>query len=424
MGLKRAAQIWTFSLFFLLAFSLPLGWALEPSPLRVGLAKVDLTPAFPCPLAGYGKRWGAKARGVHDPLYARALILEGGGEKIALVGVDLVVVTRCLRAEVLRRLRPLGFSAFLLCATHNHSGVGGYWDHFLAEWIAMGKYDRRVYAFLVERISRAVLEAEKKKFAARVGVGARAVLGFNRNRRNPAGPVDPELGVLRIDDKEGKPVAVLVNFSAHATVLGPKNLLLSGDYPGALAANLEKELALALFTAGASGDLSPRAPTGRDSYERAYALGSALAKRVRELMAGIPTQGQVVLQGEEQEVLLPRATTRSLLPFPFFFLANPFFRLWTPSTTLLQVLRINGLSLSAWPCDLGVEIGLELKEQAPKEWGHRHLWVVSQANDYIGYVLPEKEYEKGGYEARMSFFGPRLGEVLKEQMVELLERVS
>ena len=79
--------------------------------------------------------------------------------------------------------------------------------------------------------------------------------------------------------------------------------------------------------------------------------------------------------------------------------------------------------LSAWPCDLGVEIGLELKARARSQWGYQQLLVVSQANDYIGYVLAEENYRHGGYETRMSFFGPRLGESLKEQMVGLLQEI-
>jgi hypothetical protein len=301
--------------------------------------------------------------------------------------------------------------------------VGGYWNNFLAEAIATGDYEERIFVFLAERIIQAVLEADKKKCTARVGVGVMPVEGLNRNRRSRAGPVDPELGVIRIDDEAGRPLAVIVNFSAHATVLGPRNLLLSADYPGALTATLEERFPLALFTAGASGDLSPRSPGGKDRYERASTLGRALAHKAEELMRGLLMQEQVSLRSQTREVRLAKATTRTLVLFPFFLVADPLFRLFTPSTTLLQGIKINQTVVSSWPCDLGVEIGLELKTRVRDEWGYQHLLVISQANDYIGDVLPPEQYRQGGYEARMSFFGPRLGEFLTEQMVVLLKEI-
>lgn len=417
---RRICGLSVFSL--LLCFSSP-GWCGGPGGLYVGWAKVDLTPSFACPLAGYGKRRGAQARGVHDALYARALILEGGGEKIVLASVDLVLIPRPLREEVAKRVSPLGVTALLLSATHTHSGVGGYWDNVLAETTAMGGYDEKIFRFLVDRIVRAVREADTRRSPAKVGVGVMPVDGLNRNRQKRGGPVDPELAVIRIDDTAGRPLAVVVNFSAHATTLGPQNLLLSADFPGALTAALERRLPIALFTAGAAGNVSPRSPGAGNRYERATALGTALAQKATEVMAGIGTSGRVSLRSRTREVRLPRATVRTFLPFPFFLLADPVFRLFTPRTTLLQAVRINQVVLSAWPCEVGVELGLALKHRARLQYG-QHLFVVSQANDYIGYVLTEEGYRRGGYEARMSFFGPQVGAYLGGQMGELLQEVQ
>jgi len=407
----------------LLLYSSSPGWGAESAPLQVGWAKVDLTPSFSYPLAGYGKRRGMKAHGVHDPLHARAVVLEGSGEKIALVSADLLVITRPLREEVARRLLPLHLTALLLSATHSHSGVGGYWNNFLAETIAMGGYEERIFAFLVERITQAVQDADKNKSTAKVGVGVMPVEGLNYNRQSLGGPVDPELGVIRIDDEAGWPVAAIVNFSAHATVLGPQNMLLSADYPGALTAALEEQLPVALFTAGASGNLNPHFPEGEGRYAEASALGLTLAQKAEELMAEITTHERVSLRSHTRELRLAKATTRALVPFPFSLLADPLLRLFAPATTILQAVRINHTVLSAWPGELGVELGLALKARARTEWGYQHLLIVSQANDYIGYVLTREGYRRGGYEARMSFFGPLLGESLTEQMAALLQGV-
>src|SRR5262249_8735880 len=282
----------------------------EPSSLAVGWAKIDVTPSFPCPLAGYGKRWGEKMHGVHDPLYVRALALEGSGERIALVSVDLLVIPRAVRSEVERRLAPLHFTALLVAATHTHSGLGGYWDNGLAAAIAMGRYDEQLFALVVERIVHAVQEADAHKCLARVGVGEVPVDGLNRNRQQRGGPVDPALTVIRFDDAQGQPLAALVNFSAHATVLGPRNLLLSADYPGAVTAALETWLPVALFTAGASGNLSPRSAGGTERYARVSTLGLALAEQAVPLIRGITTSAGITLHSQTREVRLPQATTR------------------------------------------------------------------------------------------------------------------
>lgn len=401
----------------------PPAWTAEAAALRVGWAKVDLTPSFACPLAGFGKRRGAHAIGVHDPLYARALILQSGGEKIALVSVDLVLITQALRDAVAQRLAPLQLTALLLSATHTHSGIGGYWNNALAEVTAMGEYQERIFRFLRERIVQAVQEAEQKTRPARIGMGSVAVAGLNRNRQQRGGPVDPELGVIRIDSATGQPLAALVNFSAHATVLGPQNLLLSADYPGVLTATLEERVPIALFAAGASGNLSPRSPRGKDRYERATTLGHTLAQHAQAVLTQIVTKEDVALASRTQEVRLTNATSRGFLPFPLFVLADPLLRFFTPSTTVIQAIRINDLVLSAWPGEVDVALGLQLKEWARHTGGYQTVWVVSLANDYIGYILAEPSYRLGGYEARMSFFGPRFGETLQKQMVTLLRLV-
>src|SRR5262245_33518098 len=93
------------SLGLLVLLCLPcLGWGAEAASCQAGWAKVELTPSFPCPRAGYGKRRRARMQRVHGPLYARALVLEGDGQKIALVSVDLGVMIRPLREEVQRQL--------------------------------------------------------------------------------------------------------------------------------------------------------------------------------------------------------------------------------------------------------------------------------------------------------------------------------
>ena len=392
------------------------------SAIEIGWAKVDITPSFSAPLAGFGARREAKAQGVHDPIYVRAVVFEGSGERIALVSADLLLINRALREEVNRRLRSLQLSSLLLCATHTHSGIGGYWNNIFAEYLGMGKYQQTIFDFLVDRIVTVVTTAYKNKIAARIGTANTRVEGFNQNRRSPHGSVDPGLSIMRIDDGLGNPRVAIVNFAAHATLLGSKNLLISADYPGVVSAALERQLSLAVFVAGAGGDLSPRRFPGKGSYERAAAYGLALAKATMPTLAGAHTISAVSLKSQTLEVALPSATLTGALGTSLAFLADPFFRYLTPTTTLLQTVRFNDDILTAWPGEVVSKIGLDLKTQSRRKLNYNNLWVVSQANDHIGYVQNEKGFYEGGYETSMSFFGPTLGEKLTKDMLLLLEK--
>jgi hypothetical protein len=227
--------------------------AARADELQAGAAKVDITPPIGYPMWGYGARHDAGSVGVMDPLHATALVLSAGRERIAIVGLDLGrAPTRQSTARIRARVKSeAGIEHIFLVGSHTHHGPV----------IELDNWPDREHSYvgqLETKLGDVIMEAVKQLRPAKLGIASKEV-PFNRNRhsKRPDKPVDREFLVLRVDDAEGKPIAHAINFAAHPTSIDEKDLRFSADYPGALAALIEKETgAPCLFLQGAAGDLS------------------------------------------------------------------------------------------------------------------------------------------------------------------------
>jgi neutral ceramidase len=220
--------------------------AQEAPTLRAGAAKIDITP----------DKLPPRSRGVLDPLYARAIVLDNGREKAALVTVDAGAVPTEMwqrlsdRAE--RELRiPRG--NFLITATHTHS----------APFVRDDNYE--------ERIFQAVRDATARLRPARMAFGTgTSWINVNRNLIDPVnrrwwegpnyeGISDKTVGVVRFETPAGEPIGVYYNYAVHPVLTGTLDMV-SADIPGAASNYLEASLggdAVALWSSGASGDQNP-----------------------------------------------------------------------------------------------------------------------------------------------------------------------
>lgn len=281
-----------------------------------GTARRDITPREPVPMWGYGDRHDALSEGALDPLYADALVISAGGEKLAIVGLDLgrSPGERSLERIRERILKEAGIRWSVLGGSHTHHGpVLELTDE---EGKGRGRFDAalRYYRQLEDAVAEAVLEANSRLAPARMAAGSMALAGRNANRHTKLEPkpVDPELAVLRIDKEDGTPLAVLVNWAAHPTTLPPSLLKFSADYAGALKeAVCEETGAAAIFLQGAAGDL--RTERGGMDY-RAYgaALGREAARLARGLAPAAPTKPELRAR-EERFVFRPRVDLQNPL---------------------------------------------------------------------------------------------------------------
>ncbi len=154
-----------------------------------------------------------------------------------------------------------------------------------------GRFDAslRYYKQMEDGIVEAVLEANSKLAPAKIGTGSVQLEAFNRNRQTKLTPKasDRELAVLRLDDPAGKPIAILVNFTAHPTMISAMTLKFSADYVGAMKEMVQKEIgAPVIFMQGAAGDQSVNEGPNK-GYQ---AFGQALAREVLKVAAGMATQ--------------------------------------------------------------------------------------------------------------------------------------
>jgi len=431
--------------------------------LKVGVAERVITPPVGVPLGGYAGR-PSPSVGVHDDLHARALVLEVGGERAAVVSLELLYPTpelvKAVREEAERRA-GVPADSVLVAAVHTHSGPSVFGLDSCLERSYLDEY----WSLLPGFVASAVVEAAGCLGEASVRYGRGRLDGWTVNRRKPgAGPLDNEVGALLFEGVGG-PVAAVVNFACHAVVLGHNNLLISADYPGAVSRAVKRLLGAAtLFLAGACGDVNPLTPG--TSLERVYdrsvgtfadveEMGTAVAcEAVRALMGSkrewevelraarravkLSTQQAPEVRAEEVSELeeeLRRALARgdeasaSQLRFKLGVArwareVSRRLRERTPGGELeteVQVIRLGDAAIAALPGEPFAEVGLAIKSRSPA----RLTVVAAYSNDAIGYVPTDSAFDEGGYETSFPacVVGRGSAEKLAEAVVEALKRL-
>ncbi|MFO0964486.1 MAG: hypothetical protein U0793_02705 [Gemmataceae bacterium] len=206
--------------------------------LRAGFGAVDITPTLtakkPVYLAGFGHN--RKATGVHDPIMARAVVLDDGKNKLALVSVDVVGL---FLPEVERvRAKLPGFAHVLVSSTHNHEGPDtlGLWGPNPFQSGVDPDYLEQVRASIV----RAVEQADKKRAAVQPRIGTATGPELLHDGRKPIVKHD-ELVAILLTDAKGKNAGLIVQWNCHPETLSDKNTLLSADFTSATVDHLQKK---------------------------------------------------------------------------------------------------------------------------------------------------------------------------------------
>jgi neutral ceramidase len=290
--------------------------SVQAQSFQAGAARREITPREPVPMWGYGDRHDALSEGTLDPLYADALVIDAGGTKLAIVGLDL---GRAPAEPSLLRIRAriekeTGITHSFIAGSHTHHGpVLEFTD---VEGKGKGRFDAtlRYYRQMESAIGEAVIEANSKLQPARIAAASASLGGFNANRHSKLEPKprDRELAVLRLDTLEGKPLAVLVNWAAHPTTIPSKTLKFSADYVGALKRTVSEAMGAApVFIQGAAGDL--RAERGTKDY---VAYGEALGAEAVKLAQALepkPVEKPSLQMREDRFRFAPRTDLKNPL---------------------------------------------------------------------------------------------------------------
>lgn len=271
------------------------GVADEPV-FKVGFAKRDITPQCATPMWGYGARHAMLSQGTDEPLMAKAVVIQVGNDRLAIVGMDIGRGPTTAMMEQIRKAvaEKAGVGQVMIAGSHTHHGpVIELTDR---DGFGKGKFDDAVaYSKrLPELLIEAIVEAKNNAVPARIGV-AKENLELNRNRhtKRTLRPTDPMLAVIRFDDTSGKPIAVIANFAAHPVTMDTKVLKFSPDYPGALQKRVEESLTTnCVFMQGAAGDMSPnRGELSGKQYGET--LGDHVAALAKSVESQSPTKPSV-----------------------------------------------------------------------------------------------------------------------------------
>jgi len=392
--------------------------------LKAGVGKSDITPPIGTPLAGYGARAAKPSTGVHDPCEARALVIDNGTEKLAFVAVDHLGFDH----GMVERIRAIASEAthitadhIFVMSSHTHSGGGAFMEMLppLAIMLA-GKFDPKIRGFYEQRTAEAIISADKNLKLARIAFGAGEARGISRFRSSwpPNGPIDPEVGVVRVDSADtGKPIAVLMNFAAHPTVLGSDNMTFSADYVGYARRAVEKMIGgdvLAIFANGAQGTVAPRALMGDDQWQKAENVGSILAAEVFKVVLMTKSQDSVAIKFTRTPLALkfvPPASFPPGIPYP------P-----TWDSEVSGVSFDNRFAFVTIPGELSSILNLQVKERG-KMLGFEKTFLLGLTNDAVGYILSEDEYRHKTYESTISLFGPNFGSFITNEAFASLEKL-
>jgi hypothetical protein len=393
---------------------------------------VDITPQSPQWLLGYGPR---QSTGVHDRIYHRVIALDDGRTQFFLVSSDLCLFSPELYDEVVSALQKEGIERkqFWWSVTHTHSapevGPPGVYK-VLLKGRSDHEWDREYTAQIKSSVVQAVKDARDKLEPARLRTGLGMSLA-NINRRakdvdgkislglNPDGPVDRQIGLLRLERPDGSLIALAANYAIHGTVLSGANTAISGDAPGVVTDYLERTLgAPVLFINSAAGNAAPiysvyATPSAGHLSEFRVLLGDRILEANRQL-----TKGSADISLRLDELIVETALKPGLEWPPE--LAR-YSRVEDSGRTLLRlpvrILRLNDAVIWSAPVELFSEIAIEVRNRSP----FPHTLYFGYTNGWFGYLPTAKAFAEGGYEPQTSPFTEAAEADLTRQLVTFLE---
>ena len=375
--------------------------------LLAGAAKTIITPGKPIPMSGYGGRKDP-FKGVHDDIYARIVVFGDGKSNAVLISTELIGISNIFWQDVtdaIEKKTGIGKEYVFLSAVHNHNGpsINVYNEANTPEVAAYTKV-------LKEKLVNTTAAALKNMIPVSIGVG-KGECRMNINRRaqngkgqislgrNPYGACDQEVGVIRIDEKKsGKPLSLIMNWPCHAVVLGPKNYMITGDWPGAASRYVGKEYSenfVAPVTIGASGDINPiYGPHIDFENNSAYAfgkdaIGEDLAKESMRVAKEMKTFSDGAINASQRLISVPAKDEE--VPGRF----------QQPNSSedgflkiRLSALRIGPIILTGVSGEVFNEISVKMRKQSP----YSNTFMITHCNGSSGYLVTDAAYAEGGYE--------------------------
>lgn len=418
------------------AVLLLLNWGIaQAGQFRASVVKVDITPDKAEWLKGYDAR---QSTGIHDHIYHRIVAMDDGKTQFFLISTEIVSYSPSVYDEVTKQLESeMGIKPEQVwwTVTHTHSapefGPPGLGAVFMANRFQHEPdtaYTEQVKKQLIDGIK----EAREKLEPARLGVG-RGYANANINRRarnedgptflglNPDGPVDKQIGLIRLEKADGTLLALIANYAMHGTVLSGANTLISGDAPGAVAEYVQEKLgAPMLYIQGAAGNQAP-IYTVQPDFRRGHMkqFDMLLGDPIIEANSRIgPTTSDVELTLGKTIVETPRKAGMGWAPDLGSYLHTT-----DSGAAMVRLpvgfLRINkDIAIWSAPVELFCEVAIDVRNHSP----FPYTFYFGYANGSLGYLPTRAEFAHGGYEPRVSPFTEDGAEDLEHAVLSYLDR--
>lgn len=362
-----------------------------PGPLLAGAAVVDISPTEPVWMAGYGPL--RTSTGVHDPLYARTVVLERGETLCAIVAVDLIGIQRQDLLKIHEQLpAPFEPHNVLVVATHNHAGPDtlGLWG---LPPIISGLEEDYLHGTVTQGIAQSLEQAYKSRRRAELAATSRRVEaeGLMKNLRRQ-GLLDRELTVMQVRDVENQdPIATLLALACHPETLGRENTEITADFPAVTIAELEKDGGVGIYVSGALGGLvtpDSQHDSVAQEWQECERVGQQLLAETRAAVAALPKfdpqpavqlwHSPLYLENQNYRYDIVRFT--GLLDREFF--GSGYF------LTEVNLWALGGLRICTIPGEITPDLGLLIKATC----GGEPNMLIGLANDELGYLLPEDDF--------------------------------
>ncbi|WP_044278958.1 neutral/alkaline non-lysosomal ceramidase N-terminal domain-containing protein [Myxococcus stipitatus] len=371
-------------------------------PLRAGAAKVALNPPFPVVVAGYAPP-RAEAKEADPPLHARAVVLEVNGSRVGVVSLELLFVTDSVTARVRELARSSGLEDVLVLATHSHSSLGGYDPRLVSQLVGTGRFREDSLEAIATAASSALQQATASLTDVTLELGETKKPQFVYAR---SGGSESD-GTLRRLVLRGAaaPVAELLFFAAHPTMVPRQRTYVDPDYPGRLSSLRESEgSGVTMLLQGTVGNVSVAFSEGQ-GMERVSAFARALATAAGEVPLS-PMGSDVRLSLVRTEVSMPRPDASRLVPSLTRAAGDNLLCGSSERVAEVDALVLGPLQLVTVPGEPTVDAGAELVRRTGASG------VLGLASGYVGYVEAPSLVRAERGESRRQYFGPTLLEQL------------
>lgn len=447
--------------------------------LLCGVSEVVITPPLGGAIPGYYEERLSVDK--IDDLYAKAVIFSDGDNVCGIVMLDLCYFLEphmnAIRARI-EKLLGINAEYISVAATHTHTGA----NIDTTGYDACHATEAEVNA-IVDRTADAVVYAYRRFQPFVIGFGRTEEYDVSFNRRwwmkdgvvhtwpgimnpdniRPAAGIDPEVGVIRIDTPDGKPIAVLTNFANHLDCAGG-GYKYCADYPGELSRQVKAALGndvISIFMNGCCGDITHVDYSGFFPLipDQQIAIGRKLAADVLGIYDSIKcaepdslkavkrvvnVRRRQITKEQYDEAIKKIAAYEATLNAPrdkvdqsddefakpttgdvviqemsYAYAARELYEHPILSSDLvLQAIRVGDIVFSTMPGEMFHELGLELKKRSPFDKN----FIVELANGYHSYIATEKAYSEGGYETTLDFYMnlvPGAGELIVDTLLEI-----